>query len=90
MKKYRVLTDVSSFPDGRPLLHETNSLRTAQKEAREWANFDQIFVWVKDTEDKIIFAAYPDDRGDGQTAHYATGELADTAYMVHAEMYLTD
>ena len=32
--KYQVMTEVSSFDDGRPLLFETNSLAEAQREEK--------------------------------------------------------
>jgi hypothetical protein len=54
--KYKVMTEVSSFDDGRPLLHETNSLREARKECREWAEYDDIFVWVEDEEGNPIYS----------------------------------
>jgi hypothetical protein len=45
--KYQVMTEVSSFDDGRPLLFETNSLAEAKRECREWAEWDDIHVWVE-------------------------------------------
>lgn len=48
MKQYRVMTKVSSFPDGRPLLHECDDLEEAQRECVEWAEYDDITVWVLD------------------------------------------
>ena len=54
--KYRVMTEVSSFDDGRPLLHETNSLIEARKECREWAEYDDIFVWVEDEDGDPIYS----------------------------------
>lgn len=45
--KYQVMTEVSSFNDGRPLLHVTNSLAEAKRECREWAEYDDIYVWVE-------------------------------------------
>jgi hypothetical protein len=54
--KYKVMTEVSSFEDGRPLLHETTSLKVARKECREWAEWDDIFVWVEDEDGDIIYS----------------------------------
>ena len=45
--KYQVMTEVSSFDDGRGLLHVTNSLAEAKRECREWAEWDDIYVWVE-------------------------------------------
>lgn len=45
--KYQVMTEVSSFDDGRPLLFATNSLAEAKRECREWAEYDDIYVWVE-------------------------------------------
>lgn len=53
--KYRVMTVVSSLEDGRPLLHETNSLDEAKRECAEWALEDDILVWVLDEDDQTIF-----------------------------------
>jgi hypothetical protein len=60
--KYRVLTAVSSFDDGRPLLHETDDFREACRECREWADYDDIRVWVEDTSGRIVYSR------DGVTA----------------------
>jgi len=54
-KRYRVLTAVSSFEDGRSLLHETDSLRTAQRECREWSDWDDVLVWVEDINGQRVY-----------------------------------
>jgi hypothetical protein len=52
--KYRVLTEVSSFDDGRSLLVETDSLSDAMRECAEWAEYDDIFVWVENASREMI------------------------------------
>jgi hypothetical protein len=56
MKKYRVMTEVSSFEDGRPLLYETGNIKDARRECREWAEWDDVFVWVEDEDGDIVYS----------------------------------
>jgi hypothetical protein len=53
---YKVMTEVSSFEDGRPLLHETDDIKAARRECREWAEWDDIFVWVEDRDGKVVYS----------------------------------
>jgi hypothetical protein len=75
---YYVKTQVSSFPDGRSLLATHESLDAAIQDCAEWAEYDDVRVWVEDQHGGIVheFEGYADateflyPEEDGQPTEY--------------------
>ena len=52
---YWVKTEVSSFDDGRSLLATCETLEAAMQECAEWAEWDDVRVWVEDQHGGIVY-----------------------------------
>ena len=52
---YWVKTEESSFEDGRSLLATCETLDEAMQECAEWAEADDVRVWVEDQHGGIVY-----------------------------------
>ena len=52
---FYVKTEVSSFEDARSLLATCHTLEDAMQECAEWAEYDDVRVWVEDQHGGIVY-----------------------------------